>query len=175
MFGFDESLTFVLHHEGGVVNHPDDPGGLTNRGITQKTYDAFLAKRGRPQRSVREIRSDEVREIYRTYWTGAGCDNYPGPVSICVFDFAVNAGTGRSVRFLQKSLWLVEDGTVGPMTISAAASADWELTCWTHLTLRREYYRQLVTLNPKKKVFLPGWLNRVDDLRQLVFANEPAA
>jgi lysozyme family protein len=68
---FDRSLDWVLAHEGGYVNHPKDPGGATNMGVTQRTYDADLRRRQLPSRSVRLISMEEVKAIYRSqYWEG---------------------------------------------------------------------------------------------------------
>ena len=36
---FNECLHMLLDHEGGVVNHPKDPGGMTNLGVTKRVYD----------------------------------------------------------------------------------------------------------------------------------------
>ena len=66
---FKKALTFVLIREGGYVNDPDDPGGATNRGITQRTYNAYLAKLKKPTADVKNITEYEVKEIYyNNYW-----------------------------------------------------------------------------------------------------------
>ncbi len=59
---FEESLPFIMRWEGGYVDHPDDPGGRTNKGVTQKTYDAWRARQGMAARHVRSI-EDEEEEV----------------------------------------------------------------------------------------------------------------
>ena len=78
---FPEALTLVLRHEGGYVNHPDDPGGATNKGVTQGTYNAFRRSRGLPTRSVRELTGDELKTVYRqNYWDKVLGDDLPAGV-----------------------------------------------------------------------------------------------
>ena len=65
----DDALKFVLRWEGGFVDHPNDPGGRTNKGVTQKVYDSWRQRQGQPVRDVKAIDDAEVISIYRgDYW-----------------------------------------------------------------------------------------------------------
>lgn len=99
---FTAALAFVLRWEGGYSDHPLDPGGATNQGVTQATYDAYRRSQGWPVRSVREIHDAEVRAIYHErYWLRAGCDTISPPaLALCVMDAAVNSGVGAALRWL---------------------------------------------------------------------------
>ena len=41
---YEDCLSEILHHEGGYVNHPKDPGGITNRGVTKAVYDKWFGQ-----------------------------------------------------------------------------------------------------------------------------------
>lgn len=111
---------WLLVHEGGYVNHPKDPGGATNKGVTQRVYDAFLRRKGLKVKSVKEISHDEVLEIYRTqYWNTISGDLLPEGLDYAVYDFAVNSGPSRAIKFLQKILRVNQDGVIGNMTLEA--------------------------------------------------------
>ena len=101
MSRFDDCLKEVLRHEGGFVNHPRDPGGATNKGITLGTYRATLA----PNASVTDLRnipSAHVKKIYRDhYWTPIDGDGLGPGVDLCVFDLAVNSGVSRAKRMFR--------------------------------------------------------------------------
>jgi lysozyme family protein len=123
MAEFERSLIKVLVHEGGYVNHPADPGGATNRGVTQRVYDDFLKSRQMKARPVKEITSAEVEAIYRQkYWNLMKGDQLPAGVSYVVFDGAVNSGVAQSVKWLQRALGINPDGLIGPATLEAVAS-----------------------------------------------------
>jgi lysozyme family protein len=120
---FERALPRVLVHEGGYVNDPADPGGETNRGITQRTYDAYRRRKGLPLQSVKNITSQEVADIYRTgYWDLAKCDQLPAGVSYVVFDGAVNSGVAQSIKWLQRALGVTPDGVIGNATLAAVQS-----------------------------------------------------
>src|SRR5210317_647446 len=119
---FFKSLEMVLHHEGGFVSHPEDPGGATNKGITHKTYADFL---GRPLEDVSELKNipdEHVQQIYKNgYWDKVRGDELPGGVDFCVFDWAVNSGPGRAAKALQKAVMVTQDGAIGPKTLAAVS------------------------------------------------------
>lgn len=119
------ALTWVLAHEGGFVNHPKDPGGATNKGVTQRVYDGYRDRKGLSRRSVRGIEANEVAEIYRAqYWQAVRADDLPAGLDYCVFDYAVNSGPRRAAMDLQRELGIKVDGVIGQITLAAVAKAD---------------------------------------------------
>lgn len=159
---FLPSLSAVLVHEGGYVNHPKDPGGATNRGVTQATYDDWRLDRKLPKQSVKAISQSEVEAIYRKrYWDAVKGDDLPSGVDYCVFDFAVNSGTGRAARFLQEALMVTVDGKIGPITLTTANTAPADALIDLICDLRMCFLKSLSTF----KVFGKGWTRRVEDVR----------
>jgi len=95
------ALSYTLKYEGGYSNDPNDPGGPTNLGITWREYNIYRQKKGLPIRSVRNITTDEMHDIYKNnYWHAARCGGLPAGVDFSVFDLAVNNGVGRAKQFL---------------------------------------------------------------------------
>ena len=114
---YDKCLETILHHEGGYVNHPSDPGGETNMGVTKKVYVAFGGTK-----DMKDLEFNDVAPIYRkNYWDRLKCDNVPVGLDLCLFDFGVNAGTGRSAKFLQRMIGTTADGGIGPNTLKKLA------------------------------------------------------
>ncbi len=117
---FAAALKLVLKHEGGYVDHPLDPGGATNRGITRATLEAV---RGRPvsKAEVMALSEPEAAAIYRArYWNAVRADELPAGLDLVVFDAAVNSGPARAARWLQMVVGMPADGLIGARTISAA-------------------------------------------------------
>jgi lysozyme family protein len=159
---FPAALAAVLTHEGGYVNHPRDPGGATNKGVTQRVYDDFRVGRGLPPRSVKHIQQAEVEAIYkRQYWDAVKGDELPAGVDYCVFDLAVNSGTNRAARYLQRAVGTTEDGKIGPATLAAVKAAPPGLLIDTICDERMCFLRALSTF----AVFGKGWTRRVSDVR----------
>jgi lysozyme family protein len=163
------ALQFVLRWEGGFVDHPNDPGGRTNKGVTQKVYDAWRGRQSLPKQDVKVITDAEVHAIYQgEYWLPARCDRLDSPLDVVQFDTAVNMGVGRAVRFLQGALGCGVDGNFGPGTAQAVADCDLGATVAAYCQRREDFYRTLAKNNPKLGVFLKGWLNRLNALRKTV-------
>ena len=96
---FAKSLAAVLKSEGGYVNLARDPGGATNKGITQATYDRWCDSVKRARQTVKFIHDDEVQAIYRReYWNAVHGDDLPAGLDYAVFDYAVNSGPIRAMR-----------------------------------------------------------------------------
>src|SRR5215204_6417735 len=114
---FAASLLFILRWEGGYVNHRADPGGATNKGVTQRVYDDWRRRQGLPARDVRQLEGSEMQAIYEAgYWLPPRCDLLQTPLDLVQFDTAVNMGNGRAVRMLQTVLGCGVDGDFGPAT-----------------------------------------------------------
>jgi Putative secretion activating protein len=162
----EPALRFVLRWEGGLVDHPDDPGGRTNHGVTQKVYDGWRARQGLPAQDVKLITDAEVHAIYASdYWLPPRCDLLNTPLDMVQFDTAVNMGVGRAVRFLQSSVGCDVDGDFGAGTERAVAGCDRPTVLAAYCQRREDFYRGLVKKNPRLAVFLKGWLNRLNALR----------
>ncbi len=111
MTTFDEAFAAVLKREGGLVDDPADPGGLTNMGISQRAY---------PAENIRGMTVERARAIYhRDYWGPAGCDLVPAPLRGDLFDMAVHSGPKTAIRALQAALGETADGIIGPRTLMA--------------------------------------------------------
>lgn len=164
---FPAALAKVLVHEGGYVNHPADPGGETNRGVTKRVYDAYRKGKGLKARSVRSITTDEVRDIYdRQYWDAVKGDLLPSGVDFVVFDGAVNSGPGQSIKWLQRALQPgyagKVDGVIGVATLTALKS-----TNDVNGLIDRICNRRLAFLQALRtwKTFRRGWEARIRGVR----------
>jgi len=156
-------LSLVLQHEGGFVNHKDDPGGPTNRGVTQRVYDAYRARNRQPARSVKHITDDELQAIYRfQYWDAVKGDDLPSGIDFAVFDFAVNSGPARAIRYLQMVLGVTVDSNIGQVTLKAAADAVPKSVIVDLCDKRLTFLRNLDTW----ATFGKGWKSRVDGVRK---------
>lgn len=158
---FSRWLPHILKHEGGYVNHPKDPGGATNKGIIQATYDGWRVKQKLPKQSVKFITDDEVAAIYRRdYWDAIKGDDLPLGVDYCIFDFAVNSGVTRASKYLQSALAITTDGVVGPKTVSAAASVNPASVIKNVCRARINFLKGLSTW----PTFGKGWQRRVEEV-----------
>lgn len=102
---FARSLPKFLVHEGGYSNHPEDPGGATMKGVTQRVFTEFLTANGQPSRDVRTITDAELQAIYRKrYWDIAKLDKLAPGVSYVFFDGNMNSGVSQCVKWLQRAL-----------------------------------------------------------------------
>ena len=160
---FPRALALVLIHEGGFVNHPADPGGATNRGVTQGTYNAWRRRQGHEPRSVRDITDQEVAAIYRAgFWDAIRADQLPPGVAYAVFDAAVNSGPGRAVRWLQAEVGARQDGIVGPQTLGLVDQAE-PVALINSYCDRRLRFMQSLRHWP---TFGRGWSRRVLEVRK---------
>lgn len=171
---YEAVLPLVLAHEGGYVNHPADPGGPTNKGVTQRIYDAYRTTKNLKPRSVKSITAAEVKDIYRTrYWSLAGCDELPAGLDYCVFDYAVNSGVSKAVKDLQRAINsfagnriptlspLAIDGVAGEDTMKAAqlcSDKDEEGIINSLCDRRMTFLKSLKTY----KTFGVGWKRRIE-------------
>ena len=156
---FSKCLDMLLHHEGGFVNHPDDPGGMTNLGVTKAVYEKYI-KRHATEDEMRALTKIDVSPIYRSnYWDRGHCDDLPSGVDWSVFDWGVNSGMGRAAKALQRVVGATADGAIGPMTVKAThAMKPHDVIVKMH-AVRQEFYESLSTF----KTFGRGWSRRNDE------------
>ncbi len=159
MSNFENALEIILEHEGGYVNHPKDPGGETNLGVTKRVYEEFGG-----EKEMKELTQEDVEPIYQeNYWDKCKCDDLPEGLDLCVFDFAVNAGPGRAAKYLQTMIGTVADGGIGPNTLGALSryldEHGVEETVEKYQANRQEYYESLSTFD----TFGRGWTRRVEE------------
>ena len=150
---FNDIIEVVLHHEGGYVNDPDDPGGETNFGI---------AKRSHPDVDIANLTKEGAKEIYKKhYWDKNKVERLPEDLRHIYFDMCVNQGKSRGVKILQraanaKGADLVVDGGLGPKTIAALDGVELDRV----RAYRIKYYADLVTRKPDLEKFYFGWFRR---------------
>jgi lysozyme family protein len=167
MSRFEECLKRILKHEGGYVNDPLDSGGRTNLGVTQKVWEEFV---GHPvtEADMRALTPEKIAPMYKLkYWNPSYCEVLPKGLDYVVFDFAVNAGTGRSVKTLQQAIGCVADGVIGPKTMAAINDANPKDLITKFSDARADFYQGIVTRKPDQARFIKGWLNRVEESRKL--------
>lgn len=165
MADFDRALLYVLKHEGGFVNDPDDPGGATNKGITLATAQRHGIS---TVDDLRAITDEKAAEIYRAdYWQFGEIESQS--VATKLFDMGVNFGVKTAVKLCQEALNEVGaslrlDGACGPQTVAfvnATLPAQMlEMLC--HEATWR--YLDIVIARPKSKKYLPGWLKRAEEI-----------
>ena len=163
MSDFAEALALVLQMEGGRVDHPRDPGGRTNQGITQRTYDAWRKQHHQPPRNVYAIARDEVERIYHDSFAAPVCfDRLPGGVAYAAFDAAVNSGPARATRWLQGAADLQITGHLDSVALTSIAARHAPTLIDRLCDLRLGLLRHLPGWAP----FGHGWTRRVAFVRQ---------
>jgi lysozyme family protein len=162
LVSYEPSLTRLLAHEGGYTNHPDDPGGPTNFGITIVDYRRY-AKANATAADVRAMSVDEAKAIYRKrYWDAQRCNDLPAGVDYAVFDYGVNSGIGRSGKVLRRMLHLADDtSVVTNAVIAAASSGDARALVSAICDERLRFLKSLKTWD----VFGKGWGRRVGEVK----------
>ena len=158
---YDAALARLLVHEGGYTNHPADPGGPTNFGITIYDFRKYV-KSGATAADFRAMKVEDAKAIYRAkYWDAQRCDELPAGVDDSVFDYGVNSGIGRSKKVLQRVVGVKDDGVLGPTTMTAIAARDPKAVIIALNDERVQFLRSLRTW----PVFGRGWGRRVADVR----------
>lgn len=152
-------LAITLVHEGGYVDHPRDPGGATNMGITHKVLMLYRRKTVTKQ-DVRDLKISEVTAIYgANYWAPINGEMLPYGVDLATFDGGVNSGVRRGSKWLQRAAGVKQDGKVGPETTKAAGDDPAKIIrdlCGYRLS----FVQGLGTW----KVFGKGWARRIADI-----------
>ena len=162
---FEESLAAVLKHEGGYVDHPKDPGGATNLGCTKKVWEEWVGHEVTKD-DIRSLTVADVSPLYKArYWDKCRCDDLPRGVDFAVFDLAINSGTGRASKLLQRAVGVAADGAIGPATLAAVASIGPRELASKICESRLQFLQGL----PTWETFGKGWGRRVKETEELSF------
>lgn len=155
---FDQAFTQLLGHEGGFVDHPDDPGGATRWGVTER-----VARANGYTGSMRDFPEAAAKHIYRkSYWDAVRADELPEAIRYAVFDAAVNSGPRQSIQWLQRSVGATPDGQLGPQTMAAVLKANPMVIKGRVLGQRLEFMASLSTW----PAFGRGWARRIASLME---------
>ena len=159
---FDEALKAVLHHEGGYVNHPSDPGGMTNLGCTKRVWEEWCGHEV-DEKAMRALTPADVAPLYKVkYWDKIKGDELPAGVDYVVFDAAINSGPGRAAKWLQSCVGVEPDGGIGPKTLAAVAAFDAKTLVDDYAKRRLSFLMDL----PTWPTFGKGWGRRVEEVRK---------
>lgn len=154
---FQACLKLLLKHEGGFVNNPKDPGGMTNLGVTQRVWEQWVGH-AVDEKEMRALTPALVATMYKQkYWDKVSGDMLPSGVDHAVFDFAVNSGPGRAAKTLQTLLGVKQDGDIGLKTLDKVVSLDSSKLIADYNAARLEFLKALPTWG----TFGKGWDTRV--------------
>lgn len=158
---WDDSFSAVLKHEGGFVNNPKDPGGMTNLGVTQRAWESYL-NRSVTETEMRTLTPDAVKPFYKAmYWDKIKGDQLPSGVDYAAYDLAVNSGVSRAAKYLQEIAGVVADGVIGPKSLEAILACDPEQTADALCDMRLDFLKRLPTF----ETFGNGWSRRVAEVK----------
>lgn len=146
---FARSIDRLLAHEGGYVNHPDDPGGETKWGISKRSY---------PTLDIKNLTKEQAMVIYhRDFWKPLGCEALSAAIGWQLLDFAVNSGIQTAIRAYQRALGVADDGWFGPASKAAAAKMSETDQVMRLLAERLEFMTRLKNWPS----FSAGWARRI--------------
>jgi len=171
MADFEKAIPLILKHEGGYVNHPNDPGGETNYGITDRLdgkIDGMIDLDGDRigDVTVKGLTIDQAKQVYRDkFWNKMRGDDFMNQqIANLVFDSFVNMGI-NGIKILQRELGVTADGNIGDVTIGVVNKAAGKLLFDSIKDARIQFYENLVLRKPELKIFLNGWKNRVNQFK----------
>ena len=161
---FDRALALVLRHEGGLSDDPNDPGGITNHGISIRFAGSIgldLDGDGKTTKAdIRAMTPEYAAEIYKMhFWDKYWCSDLPPRIAIALFDGVVNQGP-VVVRFLQRAAGVRPDGFIGPVTLRAVREAEWYGLLRRFMSHRAMHYANLKNVN----LYGRGWYARLLDV-----------
>jgi lysozyme family protein len=161
---FTTSLAHILKSEGGFQDDPRDSGnklpdgrkGCTNLGVTQAVWEAYVGHKVSTA-DMKGLTPDKVAPFYKhKYWDAVHANDLPSGIDYLTFDFAINAGTGRAIKLLQRVVGALPDGDIGPKTLAAIKAQDIKELINKYTNAKKEFYRAIPSFN----IYGKGWLAR---------------
>ena len=161
-------VPIIKRWEGGYSNHPMDKGGPTMQGVTLNTFRKYYGA-NKTAEDLKKITDTQWYHIFKSgYWDKMRGDYILSQsIANLVIDWAWGSGPVTAARQLQRYLKVIVDGKIGPMTLSALNSRDKRKTFEDLWKLRKEYFEAIVRANPSQRVFLRGWLNRLNSFKYI--------
>ena len=157
---WEQCFAMVLKHEGGYVNHPKDPGGMTNLGVTKRAWEQYVGHEV-DEATMRGLTPEKVKPFYKAmYWDKIKGDLLPSGVDYAAYDLAVNSGVGRAAKYLQHIAGVTADGVIGPKSMEAILACDPEETVDSLCDRRLDFLKALPTWD----TFGKGWGRRVAEV-----------
>lgn len=158
IFTFEHAMRLLLRHEGGFVNHPKDPGGMTNLGVTKRAWTAYVGH-AVSEEDMRALTPERVKTFYKSlYWDAVKADDLPSGLDHCLFDTCVNSGPSRAIILLQEILGVVADGKIGPHTLDVIHKQEVNGDLIAHYCANRLNFLKSL---PTWGTFGNGWKKRV--------------
>ena len=160
---FDEAFKRLIGHEGGYSTDRRDPGNWTGGRVgvgTLKGTKFGLAANTYPNLDIKNLTLAQAKAIYKKdWWDKLGADGMHSAIVFQLWDFAINAGKSRAIKELQQAVGVPADGIIGPQTLAAVNSHDWNDVILSLTAERLKFYTSLSTF----KTYGKGWTNRVAD------------
>lgn len=170
---FDRAVTAVLAHEGGFVDHPSDPGGATNKGITIANFRRYVKPNGTVA-DLRKLTTEQAKTVYRRmYWDAVHGAELPDGVDFAVFDFAVNSGPPRAAKYLQAIAGVSQDGRIGPATLKAVRAIPHAKLINVLCDDRLAFMKRIRHKKTGKLLWIDfsrGWSRRVAEVRSMALS-----
>jgi len=168
---FEKCLEMLLVHEGGFTADKRDSGndgdghgnqGSTNLGVTAKVWAEWTGNPA-PIDVMKALTPDDVGDLYKEkYWDRCKCDDLASGLDWCVFDMAVNSGTGRAAKFVQSICGANPDGAIGPKTLALISKIDTHFAIEQFAEKRQEFYESLSAF----KHYGNGWTRRNHETKE---------
>lgn len=158
---WDRAFDMVIVHEGGYVDHPSDPGGATNLGCTKAVWEQYVGHEVTKD-DIKALTKEDVKPLYKKrYWDAIHGDALPSGLDYCLFDCAINSGTGRAAKFIQQIVGVPADGAIGNNTIAAINQIN-SVTLINEFSDKRQSFLESL---PIFGTFGKGWTKRVQEVR----------
>lgn len=159
----------LMKLEGGFVNHPNDPGGATMKGVTLNVYTSYRVGKGLPKPTVEDLKNitdEEWMDIFKkNYWDKLKADEIQNQsIAEIMVDWLYNSGVGM-IKNIQKILNVTADGISGKNTINAINNFDQPTLFENVFNARKEFYETIIKKNPKLETFRKGWMNRLNEFK----------
>lgn len=162
----------IIKWEGGWSTHPADSYACTMSGITIATYQQYFGK-DKTCKDLKKLTEKEWVYIFKQgFYHKAKIDQIENwSLALLVCDLCWMSGPKTSIKKIQKVLGVAADGIIGPITLKALNDSP-EENFYEIVQMREKWYKAIVQKSPEKKVFLRGWMNRLNSIKYSEYSDE---